>query len=153
MFDQLPMHQARVLATIKATEQGLLASGAPDPMIVARARWSFARELAAYKHYKHIVVLYPLIETGQGEVRRQAIAMKAACFAADEAYRLYIARWGAERFPDCWEEYRAAARIMMSRAREHIETKRKQLSGLICLLSRGDSKVGGLNGPRSRAVR
>lgn len=153
MFDQLPMHQARVLATIKATEQGLLASGAPDLMIVARARWSLARELAAYKHYKHIVVFDPLIETGQGEVRRQAIAMKEACFAADGAYRLFIAHWGAERFSDCWEEYRPAARIMMSRAREHIETERKQLSDLICLLSCGDSTAGGLDSPRSRAAR
>ena len=79
--------------------------------------------------------------------------MKAACFAADEAYRLYITHWGAERFPDCWEEYRAAARIMMERAREHIETERKHLSDLICLLSRGDSTTGGSDSPRSRAVR
>jgi hypothetical protein len=145
MFDKLPMHQARVLATIKATEQGLLATRVPDLMVVARARWSLARELSTYKHYKHIVVFDPLIETSQGEVRRKAIAMKEACLAADEAYRLYIAHWGAERFPDCWEEYRPAAHIMMSRAREHIETERKQLSDLIYLLSRDDSTVGGLN--------
>jgi hypothetical protein len=70
-------------------------------MIVARARWSLARELSTYKHYKHIVVFDPLIETSQGEVRRKTIAMKEACLAADEAYRLYIDHWGAERFPDC----------------------------------------------------
>jgi hypothetical protein len=143
MFDLLSTHQATVLATIKATEDGLDANDAPDLMVVARARWGLARELAAYKHYKHTIIFDPLIEIGINEVRCQVIAMKEACLAADEAYRLYIAHWGAERFPECWEEYRPAARTMMTRARKHIELERKQLSKLVVELTRDSA------GPKS----
>jgi len=124
-------HQQAVLGLLDGATALLAGEPAAIRHDLAEARWRIGRAMRAYQLFKHVEVFDPLIARGDAEQRRTALAMKAACLRAGDAYWTFAQRWLGEDLVLSWAAYRAAARDMADKIRAHIAQERAGIGRLL----------------------